>query len=269
MKLLLDRRDAPENMKTILLAQIYKKGDWTDLENYRGISLMSNILKLKAHLATLCIGDALRKKKNIAVIQTDWYKGFDMYTEECTKDVCACMGWGDDYEELSINLDKGRTAMIRTPYGHTRLIEYGSGRLAQGAADSPDKYNDWGEIYIHQDFETYLPTSLLIHPQGFVDDSTAIVSENLASVAVNHMDHFLGAYGTKLALAPKSKAIRYNRGNIPVTAPGAPFKILGFHITDNQIHPESQDKCKDQGYARAIGRIWSTATHCRLGQTKR
>jgi len=191
---MLDRKDALPTLKRHELVQLYKKGDRTDLSNYRGLSMLRIPFKLltaivtnrkttireasgvfmeeqgaarsgrsaflKAHIATLGVSYAIRTKMSAAVIALDLFKGYDMVTEECMTDACRCLGWGSDYESFVLNINRGVKAKVRTPYGHTREFPYGEGRLKQGCVTSPDLYTDWAEMLLFAPKVCFAPPRL-------------------------------------------------------------------------------------------------------------
>ena len=162
--------DIPEALKLILLVLLWKIGDQTVLDNYRGISLQEILYKipcailntrkaamrlfsgvhsdsigtgrsgraayLKAHLITCLISHAIRYKIIATYFISDNWKGFDSFNETAMVDTSKCMGFGESCTNFMINVNRGCKAMIRSPYGFTQKFKYAEGRLKQGDCGS-------------------------------------------------------------------------------------------------------------------------------------
>eukprot|EP01126_Amoeba_proteus_P055226 TRINITY_DN6840_c0_g1_i2.p1 TRINITY_DN6840_c0_g1~~TRINITY_DN6840_c0_g1_i2.p1 ORF type:complete len:527 (-),score=93.51 TRINITY_DN6840_c0_g1_i2:268-1794(-) len=171
------------NLKDTVIIPIYKnKGDTREMVNYRGIALQRTILKfvnmvitarktamkvyMNCHSGAIgagksgipasfrvqqlqcAVAELKRRNKAGVLLSIDLYKGYDMFREECIKDICKCMGYGKDLQNYMIHLNRDTEAVVDTPYGLTEKFDYAQGRLKQGGPESVDWYSDWTELLL-------------------------------------------------------------------------------------------------------------------------
>eukprot|EP01126_Amoeba_proteus_P005832 TRINITY_DN1199_c0_g3_i2.p1 TRINITY_DN1199_c0_g3~~TRINITY_DN1199_c0_g3_i2.p1 ORF type:complete len:894 (+),score=123.09 TRINITY_DN1199_c0_g3_i2:672-3353(+) len=226
----------------------------------------------RVHAITCAIAEMKRTQKQGAIISLDLYKGYDMYREECIVDVCECMGYEEDLKKFMIDLNRHAKAAVQTPYGLTEEFIYAQGRLKQGGPESVDWYGDWTELLTRwlesekmgitvtrmqvPNFETDLPTSILITSQTFVDDIAMALETPQIRKATGMVDNFLGAYRTRINEKCEAQVINganraeilgmiqlgENRGSIKLLPQGAAIKILGFWINPDTLGWEDHEE---------------------------
>ena len=163
----------PNSEKTGVIVTLYKKGDPQDLNNYRGITLLSSIYKLvtkilNKRMSRICdaskalsdlqaagranrgcltqistllniIKHSHRNKTPCYMISTDIRKAFDTISYDSFLQSLDILGYEDNVINLIDNLQKDFKCVVRTPYGNTDSFHIQQG-CKQGCALSPLRF---------------------------------------------------------------------------------------------------------------------------------
>lgn len=173
----------PNQLKRGEIIAIYKKGDPRQLQNYRGITLLSVLYKLVtcvlAHrLLNLCeragaisiaqagarrdytapnrlatfqniLSNAHRAGKPVFILLTDIAKAFDKVAFEGFADSLKCLGLDDALGSILADLQADFECCARTFYGRTSFFHIGVG-CKQGDVPSPLRFNLFLDMFIRQ-----------------------------------------------------------------------------------------------------------------------
>ena len=157
----------PTEEKTVVIVTLYKKGDPSDLNNYRGITLLSTLYKLvtkilNKRMIMICekgkaisniqaAGRANRgcltqitsllniikhshiNKKALYLMSTDIRKAFDAVSHSSFLQSLEIIGYGENFIDLMSNLHSDVTCSVRTPHGLSEKFDIQQG-CKQGCA---------------------------------------------------------------------------------------------------------------------------------------
>jgi ribonuclease HI len=170
---IINTNNFPSKLKEMEVISLYKKGDKTDLRNYRGIMLANCFYRLLQSWWDVCINEyltdlhlrydfqfaarkgyqphdavltvelvrswAARTNTTIWTFDGDIEKGFDNCAPQAMYDAADFMGLPESVKTFDVMSHQNVSVRIRTPYGPTKAITI-SGVNVQGECSAPTRF---------------------------------------------------------------------------------------------------------------------------------